>query len=133
MLLDVVNGAVPSLTDPAKVVDLALELENGAAATYVANVGRVHEQERPLRHREHHGGRGAARRDPVRGEGACSRPAPPSLIALPPDAAALPAAAGSVGFPDAFFQTGGARPANEGAVQVRRWKKHPEAMPDGRA
>ena len=39
------------------------------------------------------------------------------LIALPPDAAALPAAAGSVGFPDAFFQTEGARPASEGAVK----------------
>ena len=41
----------------------------------------------------------------------------PNLIALPPDAAALPAAAGSVGFPDAFFKTTNARPANEGAVQ----------------
>ena len=39
------------------------------------------------------------------------------LITLPPDAAKLPAAAGSVGFPDAFFKTTDARPANEGAVQ----------------
>ena len=38
------------------------------------------------------------------------------LIALPPDAAALPAAAGSVGFPDAFLKTDQARPATEGAV-----------------
>ena len=39
VLLQVVNDAKPTLTGPAQVVDLALELENGAAATYVANVG----------------------------------------------------------------------------------------------
>jgi hypothetical protein len=36
---------------------------------------------------------------------------------LPPDATKLPAAAGSVGFPNAFYQTTDARPATEGAVQ----------------
>ena len=41
----------------------------------------------------------------------------PQLIALPPDAAALPAAAGSVGFPDAFITTKLARSATEGAVK----------------
>jgi hypothetical protein len=41
----------------------------------------------------------------------------PDLITLPPDAAKLPAAAGSVGFPDAFFKTDQARPATEGAVK----------------
>ena len=41
----------------------------------------------------------------------------PQLIALPPDAAKLPAAAGSVGFPDAFFPTTNAAPVAEGAVQ----------------
>jgi hypothetical protein len=40
-----------------------------------------------------------------------------SLIALPPDASQLPAAAGSVGFPDSFYKTDAARPAKEGAVQ----------------
>ncbi len=39
------------------------------------------------------------------------------LIALPPDAAKLPAAAGSVGFPDAFFPTKSASPVTEGAVK----------------
>ena len=39
------------------------------------------------------------------------------LIALPPDAAMLPAAAGSVGFPNGFFPTTSARPATEGAVK----------------
>ncbi len=78
VLLGVVNNAKPSLTGPAEVVDLAIELEDGAAQTYVANTGHVLEQERPLGRRQHHGRRGAARRDPQRGEGArrrrCRRP-----------------------------------------------------------
>jgi len=41
----------------------------------------------------------------------------PQLIALPPDAAKLPAAAGSVGFPDAFYPTSMASPVDEGAVR----------------
>jgi hypothetical protein len=39
------------------------------------------------------------------------------LIALPPDATKLPAAAGSVGFPNSFFKTDEARRADEGAVK----------------
>ena len=39
VLLEVVNKATPGLTDAAKVVDLAIELEDGAAQTYVANTG----------------------------------------------------------------------------------------------
>ena len=41
----------------------------------------------------------------------------PQLIALPPNAAKLPKAAGSVGFPDAFYPTKSASPATEGAVK----------------
>ena len=41
----------------------------------------------------------------------------PQLITLSPtDVAGLPAAAGSVGFPQAFFPTDMARPATEGAL-----------------
>ena len=116
VLLDVVNGAVPSLTDAAKVVDLALELENGAAATYVANVGEfTNKNGRSVTasimgvEAQH-----AAILSAVK---ALLAAGAAELIALPPDAAALPAAAGSVGFPDAFFQTEGARPATEGAVK----------------
>ena len=39
VLLGVVNNAKPSLTGPAQVVDLAIQLEDGAAQTYVANTG----------------------------------------------------------------------------------------------
>ncbi len=38
------------------------------------------------------------------------------LIAIPTDAAKLPAAAGSVGIPDAFYPTTNASPTSEGAV-----------------
>lgn len=42
----------------------------------------------------------------------------PQLISLAPGtAAALPAAAGSVGFPDAFYKTDMAAPAKQGAIQ----------------
>jgi len=41
----------------------------------------------------------------------------PEWITLPPPVAQLPAAAGSVGFPDTFIKTDQARPASEGAVK----------------
>ena len=78
---------------------------------------RVREQERPLGLRQHHGRRGAARRHPParcrRSSRRCGRPHRPAAGRQPK----LPAAAGSVGFPDAFYPTTDARPANEGAVQ----------------
>ena len=40
----------------------------------------------------------------------------PDQVKLPPDLAQLPEAAGSVGFPDAFYKTDRSRPADEGAV-----------------
>jgi hypothetical protein len=42
----------------------------------------------------------------------------PQLISLSPGTAAmLPAAAGSVGFPNAFYKTNSAAPAGQGAVK----------------
>ena len=116
VLLGVVNNAKPSLTGPAQVVDLAIELEDGAAQTYVANTGTysnknaravaasimgVEAQHVAILH---------AVKALLAGGAA-------DLIALPPDAAKLPAAAGSIGFPDSFYPTTNARPATEGAVQ----------------
>ena len=116
VLLGVVNNAKPSLTGPAQVVDLAISLEDGAAQTYVANTGAytnknarsvaasimgVEAQHVAILH---------AVKALIAGGAA-------DLIALPPDAAKLPAAAGSVGFPNAFYPTTDARPATEGAVQ----------------
>jgi len=115
-LLAVVNQAAPGLTDASKVVDLALELEDGAAQTYVANVPAF----------SNANGRSvtasimgveAQHVAILRAVQALLAAGAPQLIALPPDAAALPAAAGSVGFPDAFYPTTGARSAMEGAVK----------------
>jgi hypothetical protein len=116
VLLTVVNNAKPMLTDAGKVVALALQLENGAAQTYVANTGAMTDAN--------------ARKVPASIMGVEAQHAAilyavqalvaggaANLIALPPDATKLPAAAGSVGFPDSFFKTDQARSAAEGAVK----------------
>jgi hypothetical protein len=116
VLLGVVNNAKPSLTGPAQVVDLALELEDGAAQTYVANVGAYSNKNARsvaasiMGVEAQHAAILSAVKALLAGGAA-------ELIALPPDAAKLPAAAGSVGFPNAFYPTTDARPATEGAVQ----------------
>jgi hypothetical protein len=116
VLLDVVNTAAPGLTDAVRVVALALELEDGAAQTYVANVpafgnanGRAVTASIMGVEAQHVAILRAAQ--------ALLAAGAPQLVALPPNAAALPAAAGSVGFPDAFYPTTDARPAMEGAVK----------------
>jgi hypothetical protein len=116
VLLGVVNNAKPTLTGPAQVVDLALELEDGAAQTYVANTGTyTNKNARSVAasimgvEAQH-----AAILNAVK---ALLAGGAADLIALPPDASKLPAAAGSVGFPNAFYPTTDARPANEGAMQ----------------
>jgi hypothetical protein len=116
VLLGVVDNAKPSLTGPAQVVDLALELEDGAAQTYVANTGTYSNKNARsvaasiMGVEAQHVAVLLAVKALVAGGAA-------DLIALPPDATKLPAAAGSVGFPNAFYPTTDARPANEGAVQ----------------
>jgi hypothetical protein len=116
VLLGVVNNAKAGLTGPAAVVDLALELEDGAAATYVANVSALNNKNARSVTASIMGVE-AQHSAILRAVKALLAANAPNLIALPPDAAALPAAAGSVGFPDAFFPTTGARPAKEGAVR----------------
>jgi hypothetical protein len=116
VLLEVVNQAKPTLTGPAPVVDLALQLENGAAQTYVANTGALTDDNARkvtasiMGVEAQHAAILYAVQALVAGGAA-------DLIALPPDASKLPAAAGSVGFPDSFFKTDDARPAQEGAVK----------------
>ena len=116
VLLGVVNQAKPGLTGPAPVVALALQLENGAAQTYVANTSALTDENARkvtasiMGVEAQHASILYAVQALVAGGAA-------DLIALPPDAAKLPAAAGSVGFPDAFFKTDQARSADEGAVK----------------
>ncbi len=114
-LLQVVKNAEPGLTGPLPVVALALELEEGATQTYVAftsaftdpNARKVTASIMGVE---------AQHAAVLLAVQALLSGGAPQLIALPPNAAALPAAAGSVGFPQAFYPTNQARPANEGAV-----------------
>jgi hypothetical protein len=115
-LLEVVNNAKPGLTGPAPVVDLAIELENTAGQTYVANTAAYSDiNARKLAASIM--GVEAQHASILYAVKALIAGGAPELIALPPDAAELPAAAGGVGFPDAFFKTTDARPADEGAMR----------------
>lgn len=112
----VVQGAVPTLRTPADVVKLAITLEDVATQTYVKNVGMVSTGE--LRQLfASVAGVEAQHKATLLAVQALLAGGVPELIALPPDGAKLPAAAGSVGFPDAFFPTEKASPAEEGAVK----------------
>ncbi|WTW93895.1 ferritin-like domain-containing protein [Streptomycetaceae bacterium NBC_01309] len=112
----IVQQALPTIKGPADVVKLAITLEDIAAQTYTKNVGQVSDP--------------ALRRlfgsvAPVEAQHKAVLLAVQALLAgnaadlitLPPDAAKLPAAAGSVGFPDAFYPTKDASPITEGAVK----------------
>jgi len=116
VLLGVVNKAKPGLTGPGQVVDLAIELENTAASTYVANVSTLKDKQTRSVIASVMGVE-AQHLAILYAVKALIAGGAPELIALPPDAAKLPAAAGSVGFPDPFFQTSAARAAKEGAVK----------------
>lgn len=111
----VVDAAVPTLTDAMKVVDLAATLEQVATETYLkslnlftdktsaglmASVMGVESQHLAV----------------LRAVAALLAGGGEALIAIPTDVAALPAAAGSVAFPDAFQGTTMASPPEEGAL-----------------
>jgi rubrerythrin len=115
VLLKVVEQAKPSLTDAGAVVGLAIELETGAAATYVANVPNLANKNARAVTASIMGVE-AQHLAILNAVKALVTAGAADLIALPPDAAQLPAAAGSVGFPAAFFPTTDARPATEGAL-----------------
>jgi hypothetical protein len=111
-----VNSQKPKLTDAAAVVALAIALEDVAAQTYTKNVTQVSTGE--LR-QQFAGVAGveAQHKAILLAVQALIAGGAPQLIALPPKVAKLPAAAGSVGFPDAFYKTTSASPASEGAVK----------------
>jgi len=112
----VVTPALPTLKTPLDVVKFAAELELVAAETYLAEVAAV--SDKTLRstfasimgvENQH--------RAILLAVGALLEGGAPELIMLGPPADKLPAAAGSVGFPDTFLKTDQARPAEEGAVK----------------
>jgi hypothetical protein len=112
----VVQAAVPTIKSASDVVGLAITLEDVAAQTYVKDVGLVSTAE--LRQLfASVAGVESQHRAILLAVQALLKGGAPQLIALPPDAAKLPAAAGSVGFPDSFYATSMAAPVSEGAVK----------------
>lgn len=118
----VVDNAVAAITkeDPAAgalaVVGLAITLENVAAETYVANCSTLSD----INARKVTAsimGVEAQHVATLLAVQALLKGGAPQLIALSPTVVAqLPAAAGSVGFPNTFYPTQNASPASEGAL-----------------
>jgi hypothetical protein len=112
----VVQTAAGKTKKAEDVVALAITLEDIAAETYVKDVGLVSTADlRGLFASV--AGVEAQHKAILLAVQALLKGGAPQLIALPPDAPKLPAAAGSVGFPDAFFPTSMAAPVAQGAVR----------------
>ena len=110
-----VAEATPGLVDYAAVVALASTLEEVAQDTYIANLALLPADEtRQLMasvlavETQHLA--------TLRAVGALLEGGAPELIAIPTDLAALPAAAGSVAFPEPFEEAQMASPPEEGAL-----------------
>ncbi len=111
----VVAEATPGLVDYPAVVALAATLEEVAQDTYIANLSLLPADEsRQLMasvlavETQHLA--------TLRAVGALLEGGAPELIAIPTDLAALPAAAGSVAFPEPFEEAQLASPPEEGAL-----------------
>ena len=119
----VVTKAVKSITAATpsagalQVVALALELENIAAETYVKDTVTVKSTKNKALFASIMGIE-AQHASVLLAVQALLKAGAPQLISLAPGTAAmLPAAAGSVGFPNAFYPTSNAAPASQGAVK----------------
>jgi hypothetical protein len=120
----VVNKAVGSLSGATAaqgalgVVGLALELENIAAETYVKDTTLVKSESNKALFASIMGIE-AQHVAVLLAVQALLKAGAPQLISLsePATVEALPAVAGSVGFPNAFYKTSSAAPANQGAVK----------------
>jgi rubrerythrin len=112
----IVEDAKPGLDTPGKVVDLAATLEEVATDTYLANLSLLQDAEtRTLMGSVM--GVESQHLATLRAVKALLEADAADLIALPPDIAAYPAAAGSVAFPNPFEEPDMASPPEEGAVQ----------------
>lgn len=112
----IVQQAVPTIKGPGDVVGLAITLEDVATQTYVKNVSQVSTSELRQLFASVAGVESQHKATLLAVQALLNANAA-DLIAIPVDASKLPAAAGSVGFPDAFFPTSKASPVTEGAVQ----------------
>jgi len=115
-LAKVVAAAVPGLTGPGPVVALALELETGAAETYTVNVATLSNANAKKLTASIMGVEAQHASVLLAVQALLNANAPQLITLSPTNVANLPAAAGSVGFPTAFFPTSMARPASEGAL-----------------
>jgi hypothetical protein len=111
----IVQKAVPGIKGPADVVGLAITLEDVAAETYTKNVGQVSKDLRGLFASV--AGVESQHKAVLLAVQALLKGGLASQIKLPPDTTKLPAAAGSVGFPDSFYPTKSASPVTEGVVK----------------
>jgi len=115
--LQVVNDAKPTLTDPAKVVDLAMSLETVATITYLNDLTLLTDTKSKEIFASIMGVE-SQHLATLRAVGALLAGGGADLIKLPPDAAMLPAAAGSVAFtPLPTDLLAKASPPEEGAVK----------------
>ena len=119
----VVNKAVASLGSATAaqgalgVVGLALELENIAAETYIKDTSMAQSTTNKALFASIMGIE-AQHVSVLLAVQALLKAGAPQLISLSPGtAAALPAAAGAVGFPNAFYQSNKAAPAKQGALK----------------
>lgn len=112
----VVVPALPKITGPADVLTLAITLEDAAAQSYVAFAGVADDANAV---------KTWASIAPVEAQHVAILTAvkallaggAPQLVAIPTDVGQLPAAAGSVGFPNSFEPTTNARPASEATAK----------------
>lgn len=116
VLAKVVKAAEPGLTGPLPVVKLALELETGAAETYVADCAALSDIHAKAVTASIMGVEAQHAAVLLAVQALLEANAPQLIVLSPTDVTSLPAAAGSVGFPAAFYATNDARPASEGAL-----------------
>jgi len=112
----VVEAAKPTLKTPADVVKLAATLENVARDTYLADLAMFSDANSRFLMATVMGVE-TQHLATLRAVGALLAGGGEQLIAIPTEVAKLPAAAGSVGFPDAIPKATNASPPAEGAVQ----------------
>lgn len=113
--LTVVEDATPGLTDPMAVVELATALEQVATQTYVANLALMQDTTSKELMASVMGVE-SQHLAVLRAVGALLEAHAEDLIVIGPDISLLPAAAGSVSFPEAFEGREVASPPEEGAV-----------------
>jgi len=114
--LPVVEAAKPNLKTPADVVKLAATLEQVARDTYLADLAMFTDANSRFLMATVMGVE-TQHLATLRAVAALLAGGAPQLIAIPTDAAKLPAAAGSVGFPEAIIKPTMASPPAEGAVK----------------